>query len=587
VVVKVMFLDGLACQMNCSRKVKAVDVIEYAHAEIDTEEKDFFSLFFFINNQKIFLDPEKTIVHQLPPILRQTQPWILYYGVKFYHPDPSKLRVDQSRYLYTLQLCNDIRANRVLIDYETAKRLTALMMQATLGDYDPEEHKPGYTEVFEDFHLVPKENREEDYEAQITEYHSSKAGYTPAQAECEFCDVSRKLHRYGYHLFGVQDDQSDMLLVASGFPGIKIFQEREEIHHFQWPHIVKISYKRRKFRIKYHPLDSEGSPQTDTIELLKFYCGKQPAAKRIWKNAVEQHTFFRLTVPDNPTRINVLFRRGSRFRYSGRTLRQTMDSQVRKQHDFQRSHSARAQKTSYESYAPHYVPSLDSFRRQRGVRAPDAGQQSQPPTRQIFVEREDPESQKWMQLEAPPTGKEVDQSKFEQQRVQVNFSVQDGVPQDSFKAVLRRSGGSMEVLTSQDDAPEPSYKLSAIDQDSQAIMTSVSLRVDPEEGEEPGSHGDSTVVFDSSNLPSVSLNADTTTSTTVMESSGKTVSTGGVTHSYQYTSTSVEDMTDGPDMSQDTTPEAIQVELFMKKEGELLQEVLSASATDGNTEVED
>ena len=43
--------------------------------------------------------------------------------------------------------------------------------------------------------------------------------------------------------------------------------------------------------------------------------------------------------------------------------------------------------------------------------------------------------------------------------VQVNFSVQDGVPQDQYKAVLRRSGGSMEMLTSLDDTTEPSYKL--------------------------------------------------------------------------------------------------------------------------------
>ena len=38
-------------------------------------------------------------------------------------------------------------------------------------------------------------------------------------------------------------------------------------------------------------------------------------------------------------------------------------------------------------------------------------------------------------------------------------------------------------------------------------MTSVSLRVDPEEGVEPGSHGDNAVVFaiDSTNLPPVNL----------------------------------------------------------------------------------
>ena len=55
-----------------------------------------------------------------------------------------------------------------------------------------------------------------------------------------------------------------------------------------------------------------------------------------------------------------------------------------------RSHSARVQKTSYENYAPGYVPARESFRRQGGVRGSGAARkpQSQPPTRQIFVERE-------------------------------------------------------------------------------------------------------------------------------------------------------------------------------------------------------
>ena len=50
-----------------------------------------------------------------------------------------------------------------------------------------------------------------------------------------------------------------------------------------------------------------------------------------------------------------------------------------------------------------------------------------------------------------------------------------------------------------------SHRLSVVDQNSQAVLTSVSLRVDPEEGAELGSHGDSAVVFDSANLPSVKL----------------------------------------------------------------------------------
>ena len=59
------------------------------------------------------------------------------------------------------------------------------------------------------------------------------------------------------------------------------------------------------------------------------------------------------------------------------------------------------------------------------------------------------------------------------------------------------------MITSEHDTSP--LRLSAIDQDSQAIMTSVSLRVDPEEGEESGGHGNVTVVFDSNTLPSVNL----------------------------------------------------------------------------------
>ncbi len=35
------------------RKIKAADVIERVHTEVDTGEKDFFSLYFFINTHKV------------------------------------------------------------------------------------------------------------------------------------------------------------------------------------------------------------------------------------------------------------------------------------------------------------------------------------------------------------------------------------------------------------------------------------------------------------------------------------------------------------------------------------------------------
>ena len=40
----------------------------------------------------------------------------------------------------------------------------------------------------------------------------------------------------------------------------------------------------------------DANQKTRPIIYLKFYTGDPPQAKRIWKNAVEQHTFFRLVI---------------------------------------------------------------------------------------------------------------------------------------------------------------------------------------------------------------------------------------------------------------------------------------------------
>ena len=37
--------------------------------------------------------------------------------------------------------------------------MISINQSATLGDYDPEEHKEGYTQDFEDFNLIPKDTR--------------------------------------------------------------------------------------------------------------------------------------------------------------------------------------------------------------------------------------------------------------------------------------------------------------------------------------------------------------------------------------------------------------------------------------------
>ena len=116
--------------------------------------------------------------------------------------------------------------------------------------------------------------------------------------------------------------------------------------------------------------------------------------------------------------------------------------------------------------------------------------------------------QTWVLLERPPTNENVDRAKFEQQKVQVDFRVADGLPDDTHQYVIKRDHtGSFEILTpSSPDTEERTYHLSVVDQDSKAAMTAVSLNIDPSEstgGQQSGA--DATPMFDSERMPVVKL----------------------------------------------------------------------------------
>ena len=108
----VFLLNGEVTTVIVDRKIKAADLVERIHTEVDVYEKDYFALYFIENNQKIFLEAHKCVKDQVPTSMRNS--WRLKYGVKFYLSDPSMLKEDISRYQYCLQLCQDIKENRVL-----------------------------------------------------------------------------------------------------------------------------------------------------------------------------------------------------------------------------------------------------------------------------------------------------------------------------------------------------------------------------------------------------------------------------------------------------------------------------------------
>ena len=110
---------------------------------------------------------------------------------------------------------------------------------------------------------------------------------------------------------------------AAQHPLTNLYPPPPQATDYPWPIINKLLYHGRRFKIRYHP---EDDLEHWEIKKHKFNATETRWSKRIWKECVEQHTFFRLAVPGEPPLPIPQFipqlGRNSKLRFSGRTLAQ-------------------------------------------------------------------------------------------------------------------------------------------------------------------------------------------------------------------------------------------------------------------------
>ncbi|XP_075001925.1 band 4.1-like protein 2 isoform X7 [Calonectris borealis] len=305
---KVMLLDGTEYSCDLEKRAKGQVLFDKVCEHLNLLEKDYFGLLFYENSeQKNWLDSSKEIKRQI-----RSLPWIFTFNVKFYPPDPSQLTEDITRYFLCLQLRQDIASGRLPCSFVTHALLGSYILQAELGDHDPEEHRSDY---ISEFQFAP--NQTQEMEEKVAELHKTHRGLTPAQADSQFLENAKRLSMYGVDLHHAKDSEGVDIMLGVCANGLLIYKDRLRINRFAWPKILKISYKRSNFYIKVRPAELEQFEST-----IGFKLPNHRAAKRLWKVCVEHHTFFRLVSPEQPPKAKFLTL-GSKFRYSGRTQAQT------------------------------------------------------------------------------------------------------------------------------------------------------------------------------------------------------------------------------------------------------------------------
>nr|KAG5709949.1 hypothetical protein BaRGS_029991 [Batillaria attramentaria] len=173
---------------------------------------------------------------------------------RFYPEDPMKLHEEITR---TGSLVNHNTSTKHfydeqgLISQETLHHTYMKLLgcrgklgsgSAEVGDYDPEDHPPGY---ISEFKMLPKQTPK--LEERVMEQHKLLHGQVPSEAEGNFLKKACTLDTYGVDPHQVKDQRGDQLYLGITHQGIMTFRGSRRTQLYKWSQIRRIAYEGKMF----------------------------------------------------------------------------------------------------------------------------------------------------------------------------------------------------------------------------------------------------------------------------------------------------------------------------------------------------
>ncbi|XP_043280422.1 uncharacterized protein Frmd5 isoform X2 [Venturia canescens] len=287
-------------------------ILEYVCKQLNIMETDYFGLRYVDQcRQRHWLDLAKTAIKQV----KDMDPILFSFRVKFYPPDPLRLKEEITRYQIYQQLKRDLLHGRLYCSPGEAALLAACIVHSELGEYDPEIHEGNY---ISEHKLLLKQT--EAIEAKAMELHQTQLkGFTAEQAETHFLRLASQLDTYAVDPHPVKDHKGTQLYLGINHCGILTFQGSRQTNHFRWSEVQKINYEGKMFIV--HLTINEKK------HTVGFKCPTGSNCRHVWRCAIEQMLFFTLPRASDAPVVSggSIFSWGTKFKYTGRTEREVLE----------------------------------------------------------------------------------------------------------------------------------------------------------------------------------------------------------------------------------------------------------------------
>ncbi|XP_025074860.1 protein expanded [Pogonomyrmex barbatus] len=287
---------------------------------------ELFGLAILSDGEYLFVDPESKLSKYAPKNWRNSHTYgldssgrpafVLYFRVRFYIDTPLLLSDETTRHHYYLQLRDNVVRHGGGVESLHPHHplhepsivtpllvLAGLALQADLGDYSEERHRPhagsvGYCKSTD--YLPPHMCLESNVLAVLAAQHRENSGLSREEAELQYIREAVQLEApLNAHLYRLRRSKNEAgpgrILLAICARGVRIYAEEETPRIFAWNNIGKLSFDRKKFEIR----------AVDQPEKFTLYSGCDDKSKLLLGLCRDTHQFSMAIAP----RVNEAMRR--------------------------------------------------------------------------------------------------------------------------------------------------------------------------------------------------------------------------------------------------------------------------------------